>query len=83
MGGRFFCVIFLAVLKLCLYCTTKHTNKHTMYYILKTTTEQTYCPIENKFFDATWEPIDEERHVLESIMQDDPKRFENCKIVQA
>ena len=54
-----------------------------MYYILKTTTDQTFCPIENKFFDATWEPIDEERHVLESIMQDDPERFENCKIVEA
>lgn len=55
----------------------------TMFYILKTTTEQTYCPIENNFFDATWEPIDEDRHVLESIMQDDPERFENCKIVEA
>jgi len=54
-----------------------------MYYILKTTTEQTFCPIENNFFDATWEPIDEDRHVLESIMQDDPERFENCKIVEA
>ena len=54
-----------------------------MYYILNTTTEKTYCPIENKFFPASWEPIDEERHILESIMQDDPMSFENCKIVEA
>jgi len=54
-----------------------------MHYILKTTTEQTFCPIENKFLDATWEPIDEDRHILEAIIKEDPQRFENCKIVEA
>jgi hypothetical protein len=54
-----------------------------MYYILNTRTEQTFCPIENKFFDATWEPMDEDRHVLEAIINDEPQRFENCKIVEA
>jgi len=51
-----------------------------MYYIENKKTEQIYCVVENKFFPCTVEPIGEDRHVLESIMQDDPKRFENCKI---
>ena len=54
-----------------------------MHYILNTKTEQTFCVVENKFLDATWDPIDEDRHILEAIMQDNPERFENCKIVQA
>lgn len=54
-----------------------------MYYILNTVTGHTFDPIENKFFDESWEvESTEDKIYLENLMKDDYDRFYNCKIVQ-
>lgn len=51
-----------------------------MSYIENTRTGQIYCPVENKFFDATWEPIPEDTETLRELIADDPERFKYCVI---
>lgn len=51
------------------------------YYILNTKTDANFDTNENKFYPASWEPVLEEKEYLESLIQADIEKFENCKVV--
>lgn len=53
----------------------------TTYYIRNTKTDQNFDTIENKFFNSNWEPQPEEdKKSLESLIENDKERFDNCVI---
>lgn len=52
-----------------------------LYYILNVKTDESYDPIEGKFYGSNWEPeLEEDRGYLQSLIDDDPEKFENCII---
>jgi hypothetical protein len=57
-------------------------KKSNKYYILNTITGSTFDTNEMKFYSASWDIELEEKHYLEIVMKNNPKLFENCKIVK-
>ena len=54
-----------------------------MYYILNSKTDYSFDPIENKFYPNNWEPeLDDDKDYLQSLIDQDPEKFENCKFVK-
>jgi hypothetical protein len=57
--------------------------KTNLYYILNVVTDQSYDTIEGKFFSSNWSPeLSDDKAYLKLLMRNDPKKFENCKIVK-
>lgn len=50
-------------------------------YILNTVTDQNFDTIENKFYNAYWEPVLELRQYLEYLISENPKKFKDCVII--
>jgi len=51
------------------------------FYIWNTKTDQNFDPIEMKFYNSNWEPeLTDDKEWLESIMKNNPEKFENCVI---
>ena len=51
------------------------------FYIWNTKTDENYDTNENRFYGANWEPELEEKSYLETVMANNPEKFENCIIV--
>lgn len=53
------------------------------FYIWNTKTNANFDTNENKFYPSSWEPVLEEKEYLESLIEADSEKFENCKVVDA
>lgn len=51
------------------------------FYIWNTKTDQNFDTKENRFYSSSWEVELEEKSYLESVIESDKERFENCIIV--
>lgn len=52
------------------------------FYILNTKTDGNFDTNENRFYPASWEPVREEKAYLESLIEADPEKFENCIVTE-
>jgi hypothetical protein len=53
------------------------------YYIWNTKTDANFDTNENKFYPSSWEPVLEEKDYLQSLIDAEPEKFKNCKVVNA
>jgi|LakMenEpi03Aug12_release.lakeMendotaPanAssembly.Ray.scaffolds.fasta_scaffold3489799_2 hypothetical protein len=51
------------------------------FYIWNTKTDESFDTNENRFYSASWDVELEEKSYLETVIANDPAKFENCKIV--
>jgi hypothetical protein len=54
--------------------------KTSTFYILNTKTDETFDTNEMRFYSASWEVELEEKHYLETVINNHPELFENCII---
>ena len=50
------------------------------FYILNTKTDESFDTNENRFYSASWEVELEEKSYLETVIANNPEKFENCVI---
>jgi hypothetical protein len=51
------------------------------YYIRNTQNDNTFDPVENRFYASNWEPhLEEDRGYLQGLIDADPETFQNCVV---
>lgn len=55
--------------------------KTSTFYIWNTKTGESFDFNENRFYSASWDVELEEKEYLESLMEVNKEKFENCKVV--
>jgi len=56
--------------------------KTAVFYIWNTKTDENFDFNENRFYSNSWTPELEEKSYLETLIANNPEKFENCIIVQ-
>lgn len=55
-----------------------------LFYIRNTKTDENFDTNEMKFYNSTWDPTyEEDKEWLQSMIDEDPKKFKNCVVEQA